>query len=454
MNKPRENKKSCTCFFCSKKLPFDLDEQLFESFQTGNLVLFAGSGISTEYRAVFPFTLYEDVCDELEIKPDEGLSFPELMTKLCKQNNGRAKLLLKIRKRFSYIESFPELYRYATTFHAELSTMYSIDTILTTNWDDYFEKECGAIPFVTADDFAFWSIPGRKVFKIHGSVNSYGSLVATKEDYSRCYTRLSKGIIGSHLKLMLATKTVVYIGFSFQDVDFLKIHKFLSKEMKDLLPHSYIVTLDESSDARFRELGLTPIYTDGTHFLSVLKNRLIEKNEMLSDDIYERVKLFLYKVELEHNKFTHQANLQRHPEDIYSFCYQDGLKHALERMIALQNTGYYSHRCNIVNAIKSYDKIQKEKLKIGKYQDVSYIEGYINGLTIILFSEKELPLLTLVPLFYIFGYKGNLTNFSEYKKGRKNAENLHKRAFKYANKLVENVIGDSNLVYHHTPFLL
>jgi hypothetical protein len=166
------------------------------------------------------------------------------------------------------------------------------------------------------------------------------------------------------------------------------------------------------------------------------------------------VKLFLSIIDSEHDKFSSQAKLQKHPEDIYTFAYQDGLKHALERMIALQNTGYYSHRCNIVNAIKSYNGFKKEKLKIGKYHDVSYIEGYINGLTIILFSGNKLPLLRWIPLFYIYGYKGNLTKFSEYKKIRKNAENLHKKAYKYAKEIVKNVIGDSNLIYHHTPFLL
>jgi len=453
VNKSGKIKKQCTCFFCSKKLPFDLNKQLFENFQKGNLVLFAGSGISTESPGVFPLTFYQDVCDDLEINPDDGLSFSELMTKFCEQTNGRSELLQKIKKRFSYIESFPELYRYATAFHSELSTMYPIDTIITTNWDDYFEKVCGAIPFVTAEDFAFWSIPGRKVFKIHGSVNSYGSLVATKKDYNRCYNQLSKGIIGSHLTLMLATKTIVYIGFSFKDDDFLKIHKLLSKEMKGLRPQSYIVTLDESSDARFHKHGLIPIYTDGTHFLSVLKKNLIEHNQMLPDDRFEIVKLILSIVDLEHDTFSLQVNWQKHPEDIYTFCYQDGLKHALERMIALQNTGYYSDGCNIVNAIKFYEKFKKEKVKIEKYQDVAYIEGYINGLSIILINKDTHRFLKVIPLFYIFGYKGNLTTMSKYKKGRNNAENLHKKAFKHAIKIVENMLGDSNLAYHHTPFL-
>ena len=62
-------------------------------------------------------------------------------------------------------------------------------------------------------------------------------------------------------------------------------------------------------------------------------------------------------------------------------------------------------------------------------------------------------MLQLTPLFYIYGCEDNLTNMSQYKKARKNAEKLHKKAFKYANKFVENKLGDSRIVYHHTPFL-
>jgi hypothetical protein len=453
VEKSHKDIKKCTCFLCSKKLPFEIDDQLIESFKTGNLVLFAGSGISTEQRAVFPFTLYEDVCCDLGIKLEDGLSFSELMTEFCKQNNGRAKLLQKIKDRFSYIESFPELYRLATAFHSELSTMYNINTILTSNWDDYFEKECGAIPFVTAEDFAFWSTPGRKVFKIHGSVNSFGSIIATKEDYQKCYNQLTNGVIGSYLKLSLATKTIVYIGFSFQDNDFLKIHDYLLNEMKDIFPQSYIVTLDESSDARFREHKLIPIYTDATHFLSVLKKRLIDKDLMLPDNIYNKVKAFLYKVNIEHDKFSQQNNIEKHPEDIYTFCYQDGLKHALERIIALKNTGYYSHGCNVVNQIKAYEKLKKEKMKKSKYPDVSYIEGYITGLYTVLICKAEPTLLKLNPLFYIFGCEKNLTNYTDYKKYRKNAEKLHKKAYKYAQRIVKEEIRNSDLIYHHIPFL-
>ena len=86
---------------------------------------------------------------------DESVSFSDLMQLYCNQPNGRKKLLKRIRERFNYISSFPELERQATAFHQELAQIYPIRTIITTNWDTYFEDYCGAIPITIPEDFAF-----------------------------------------------------------------------------------------------------------------------------------------------------------------------------------------------------------------------------------------------------------------------------------------------------------
>ncbi len=117
------------------------------------------------------------------------------MSLYCGTNiNGRQKLLQKIKFRFDYCKQFSELYRQASWFHHELSSIYYIKTIITTNWDDYFEQECGAIPITIPEDFAFYNLPDRKVIKIHGSISNYGTIVATKQDYANCYRRLNRGL--------------------------------------------------------------------------------------------------------------------------------------------------------------------------------------------------------------------------------------------------------------------
>lgn len=439
------------CRFCRNFHEFEFPDTLIGEILSDKVVLFAGAGVSTEDRNVFPYTFYEDICQELKVSVEENLSFSDLMTRYCAQPNGRANLLRKIRERLNYIRSFPELYGIATRFHSELSTFFFINSIITTNWDDYFERECGAIPFVTPEDFAFWSIPGRKVFKIHGSISNFGSIVATTEDYNNCYDRLEKGVLGSNLKLMLATKTLLYVGYSFNDDDFIRIHSILRKEMGQLMPHGFIVTLDHEGEERYHELGLTPIFTDATYFISVLKKHTVQDGHMLADDIFEEVFEELISVREAHDLLWKEFDITKSPEILYAASYQDGLIHAFERIIALKNTGYYSHKCNITNTLNGYDNLRKEKLKAKKYHDVAYIDGYMNGLLYLLVDQdiKE-----DLPFYYLFGAKDQPRTFDEFSELRSHAFDYHKSSYRYAINLIRNKGYHNGMVVHHAPFLM
>jgi len=157
----------CDCVVCRNNREFDSHPDLISDFATGRVTIFAGSGISTESRNVLQFTLYDDVAAELN-STGSPPSFPDLMEQYCAQPNGRLKLLSKIRNRFKHINSFPELKKNATRFHRELSTLYPVNTIVTTNWDMYFEECCAATPFVSDQDLAFWENEDRRILKIHG----------------------------------------------------------------------------------------------------------------------------------------------------------------------------------------------------------------------------------------------------------------------------------------------
>lgn len=451
MSPSKRHREACTCDFCGNNLPFDLPPELYESLIRCEVVIFAGAGVSTESESVFPYTLYDDVREELSLRRGYDLPFPDLMSKYCAQPNGRAKLLRKIRDRLDYVRSFPELYRHATRFHRELSTLFPVENIVTTNWDCYFEQECGAAPFVSAEDFAFWSVPGRKVFKIHGSVNSYGSIVATREDYELCRERLAKGLLGSTLKMLLATKTIVYVGFSFKDDDFVAIHDILTSEMHGLRPQSYIVTLDRASNDRFRERGLMPIYTDGTFFLSTLKQRLISDKQMIADERFDEIPEFLNELLEAHHKLAEVA-ARTYPDVIFALSYQDGMIHALERILALKNTGYYSHACNPLASARTYQRrIRSDKLKRRRYHDVAYIDGYIAGLIYFVATDDERR---QVPIYYAFGRDEGIADLRSYKRILRKANRVSPKEHQFARMLVEKRNPSDDMVLQHTPFLL
>lgn len=443
---------NCNCSICRLKLPFEFPRELIHELTNDNVVLFAGAGISTEVREVFKFLLYEQVAEELEME-DENFSFPELMSKYCKQKNGRLRLLDKIRRRFDYAHQYPEIYNQATRFHREISPLWMLKTIVTTNWDDYFERECGAIPIVIAEDFAFHSLEGRKVYKIHGSINNYGSIVATTEDYKKCYKNLKTGLIGSFLKTILASKTIIFVGYSFRDFTFNKIYKFLQRELGDLLPHSYIVTLDDPSDSKFKNYNSTVIQTDATFFFSIIKEHMQENDIIPSDSFFDDLysAKFILR-EIRDNFVLKNRNMVDFPALLYSVSYLDGMEHAFDYQIHHSKSGKafnYKERIEMVDLY--IDDFRKRFMKNRAYYDVSYIDGYINGLKHIVYHKFVNP--EELPFLYIYGY-GIIENKTEFNKAVKGLKNKHKSAYALAKEILKvSINNDKEIILRHRAFL-
>lgn len=436
------------CRRCATRLPFELPDEIVTATVEGRLVVFAGAGVSTESRAVFPTTLYDEVKRDLALPSDEWPTFPALMSRYCGQRDGRARLLRKIKDRLTYVESFPELYTLASAFHRQLATIPQVENIVTTNWDNLFEQHCAATPIVTAEDFVFWSMPGRKVLKIHGSTSNYGSIIASIEDYRKCYRRLSTGLIGSQLKLFLATRTVVFIGYSFGDYDFNRVHGLLSREMRDVLPHSYIVTLDDNAVNRAAVKRMSSIVTDATYFVEVLKQRLVTDGLMVADSVLTYAARARALAMDAHRRLLANYNMIDNPPVIYSASYQDGLLHAYERVISMARTGYYSDPDNINSSIASYRHIRGYKLHRCQFHDVAYVDGYIMGLESLLSDHNDVA---RISPYYIYG-AGSIASFDDFERAMDATPTFDELARLFAERLSDQ-IASQGVAYHHSPFL-
>ena len=437
------------CQKCDLKRPFTLPKDLVDACERGEVVLFAGAGISTESRGVYPSSFYENIRAEMGLRGHARPSFPELMSRYCSPPRSRKDLLRAIKSRIDYLYAFPELYDSATEFHRALATIPHLDEIFTTNWDDFFERECDATPIVTGDDFGvFQDISGRKVFKLHGSINNYGSIIATEGDYLRCYRMLTTKTIGAKLKLLLVSRTLLFVGFSFEDEDFRRLYRLVSKDVGGIMPACYVVTLDSKAGQKMKSLGLnaTPILTDATYFLSVLKDRLVKDKFMLSDVKYYPLPEAIRTVAQEHER-TMKLSLARHPDVVYSLIYQDGILHALEHLLSTRKSGVLSHFPRIQNQIRSYDILVKRKLHEGNYLDVAYFTGYVNGLVHFVLGPQNI---TELPQYFLFGY-GETPSQKEFLKLEPESATRHKSAHKLALAVAKSL--GPNLTPHHRPFL-
>lgn len=447
-----KSKKPCDCVICKHQHEFEFPDELVTDIYAGKVVLFAGSGISTESSTVMNETFYETIADELNIN-NHDISFPELMELYCQNTNGRIKLLECIKRRFNTIDSFPELKRSASRFHKELGSLYFIKDIITTNWDTYFEEYCKATPFVNDSDLAFWEAAKRRVLKIHGSISNYGSLVASTKDYSECQARLESGLIGSILKGILATKTVIFIGYSLSDSDFIAIYDFVKAQMKSLYRQCYVVTPFKEEAKKLDNLGLFPIITDGTYFLSQIKIHAVNKGIMLPDNIFSDAVEFVNSVVMQHEIFHNLLSLADYPQMIYSASYQDGLIHALERAIEMRYSGEYSDECSLKHVILTYNDIQDKLLAHNNYLDYAYIEGYINGLYYLLMDDKT-QARECIPICYNMSKREGNPDLHEYIKDLKANPDKDSDSTKLAERYIREKISEpSEVVFHHPPWI-
>lgn len=440
---------NCKCAICQNNIPFKIPDEIIDAAKRGDLVLFCGAGISTEKRSVLPYSFYTSIREELGVESTD-ISFSNLMQQYCQQPNGRKKLLRKIKERFDYIHSFPELKQTATDFHNELSELFFIKTIITTNWDTFFEDCCAATPITIPEDFAFWDTNDRYVLKIHGSINNLSTIVATKDDYEQCLSCLQNGIIGATLKTILATKTVVFIGFSFGDEDFTQILEYLRNEMKDIYPHIYIVTIDDNLEKKLRYKNSTCIVTDGTYFLHQLKLHFKENGWLTNCESRPFIQDMLYTLREIHSEVS-KITIDTYPNVVYTLAYQDGIIHALDRFLQLYNTGVYNAPGHISRLARSYEQLSKDAYATGNYWNFAYYEGYLNGLILIDVIEDDLEAVKVFPIYFIPLVKKEIHNLKEFMAELKKSCKRENEYLLYA-KQIAGRYGSPDMVVHHPPY--
>jgi hypothetical protein len=318
---------------------------------------------------------------------------------------------------------------------------------VTTNWDTYFEDESSATAFVEDKDISLWDVAERKVLKVHGTIANLGSIVATRTDYKKCARKLNTGVIGGLLKSLLATRTTVFIGYSLRDDDLLQLYNATRKHLADFHRQAYFIAPQISEDDRSRLTGmnLRLIETDGTFFVSKLKEHAYSKLDICSDEMYEAVGAFLHDVQTAHIWLNDTFNVRKHPQILIANWYQDGLLHALERIVRLRNSGRYSDRQRLIGLVQSYEQFGKRYLRQKNYSDAAYCEGYANGMLYALASQDGggKP-----PLFFHFNLFISSSR-SAYQRAINKLPAMHKGMHKYLTRVVDKYPGHDGIVIHH-----
>lgn len=420
---------------------FQVPEAVADALLGGNLAIFAGAGAGID--AAFPFTFAQDVMGELGLDPAGDLAFPDIMT-AYEQRNGRIALLERIKERSDYVKSFRELDEDASRFARELSSAFTIDTIYTTDWDDTFERACGAVAFAAERDWAFWRFGARKVFKLHGSVNSPASIVATDADYRQCYGGLDTSLVWEKLETTLKTKTVVFVGYGFHDADFNSICGAIAHRMEELIERCYVVTLDDSEPSPVAG-HMHILRTDPLTFVRKLKE-CYPAGDYVPDERFEAISDFREDVRMERAQMLEHGDLDG--ETLLAAAYQDGLIHACDHIESNKPNGRYSFRGYTDRKVEMYAELRRAKLEAKEYEDVAYVDGYVNGLAFLTADDAERE---AIPLYVVFGHDGTLSSHEEFREAAARAASLDADAHEHAEQRAAALPAGTR--YQHSTFI-
>jgi SIR2-like domain len=438
----------CACEFCRNDKDFVAPGHLVEKIATGEVVIFAGAGISTENKAYCGTTFYEGIKAELNISDD--LAFPDLMTRFCDQPDGRIKLLEKIKGRLDYFRSFEDFYDRMSRFHRALAPLFMIADVVTTNWDDFFERECEFDPFVYDSDMAFWDAAKRRAMKIHGSITNFGSIVATDEDYRQSFKRLNDGPLGAQLKSLIARKTVVYTGYSLSDDNYLRLLRNIAKMMEGNIRQSYFVAPTiEKDKIQSAPIPLIPIETDGAYFFEKIREIVSDRCKITRDVAFVRCAILLDKVAEHHDKTANKFIKTQHPLLIFALSYQDGLAHSLKRILRLRKTGEYHSLDHVHSLVHGYMGHFDEFIKRKDYWNAAYADGYKNGLMFLLLASTDNSA-TEAPIFEL-PFPSDVRSITAALKKSKTA--MPKAVRTQAQQFLSRLPKSARLVPDHTPYL-
>ena len=231
-----------------------LPNEIQEAIKNNRLVVFAGSGLSTKFKLPTWKKLTEDVISEINEKIFNDL-LPLLESGLLTPIEVLDKIQMEHTKVRSYIkENFKIDMNQDFLLHKKILEVTG--AIITTNYDNAFEEACSntIIPSKYTSNFNISEInkSGKPyIFKLHGCYTEPDNCVIFSNDYKKLYHGDTSS--KEKLKSIFIDKTILFVGFSFNDSDINLIFSSLDT-LFDNHNHHYILTKEEKGYEKYKFL--------------------------------------------------------------------------------------------------------------------------------------------------------------------------------------------------------
>lgn len=142
----------------------------------------------------------------------------------------------------------------------------NIDGIITTNWDDFIERQIfpDFKTYIGQEELIFSNLSNiGEIYKIHGSLDCPDSLVLTEEDYINYQSKNS--YLASKLLTIFIENPIIFIGYSLSDKN---IQDILMQIIKCISPNKIDTLKDRLIFCQWNEKSNEPSFTDSTIVIS------------------------------------------------------------------------------------------------------------------------------------------------------------------------------------------
>jgi SIR2-like domain len=266
---------------------YNIGKELLEAIKNDKLVIFVGSGLSKRFDFPDWKGLVAKILKELS---DKDSSYEDLIPVL---NNGffsEIEILDKVLEMDSLNKKL--VYEILIdTFEKDLSSMDLNNQkkigelsgkIITTNYDNALET---ALPtsrkIIPANNYHIANMDNNDnfIFKVHGCIENPENCILFSSDYKNLY--LEKTAAVERLKNIISDKTILFIGFSFNDQYIKDTFKYIFDVYSSFSSRHFIITTDEID---YKEYGLVPIKIESwTSLTNVLDYLITHKSKIKSN---------------------------------------------------------------------------------------------------------------------------------------------------------------------------
>ena len=198
---------------------------LRKSKEEETLTFFVGSGFSRS-RDPENYVGWENLAKKIKKELSDGIEGDFLkIAQIYEANNGRDQLLKIVEDSFFKEDVPDELHK------ALIKT--DVHNIITTNWDCLIEnaarENLSLYDTIASDEELLQSKHNNRILKIHGDFK-HKNIVFSEQDYLNYSDNFP--ILENYVKNIVATNTLVLLGYSFNDLDLKQLVNWINKKIE------------------------------------------------------------------------------------------------------------------------------------------------------------------------------------------------------------------------------